>query len=137
MLNPSHLAGTYILSSPSIRIENICATWDYLEEEYINICKAKGDEKIMSYEEYVRENKIEDKSEDEKNLELIVSIIKTKNELDAASKNFEYAEEGLIDYYSYQIKANQTKLDYLMKKAQQKGIVLDMINEIYIRKNKA
>ena len=37
----------------------------------------------MSYEEYVRENKIEDKSEDEKNLELIVSIIKTKNELDA------------------------------------------------------
>ena len=91
----------------------------------------------MSYEEYVRENKIEDKSEDEKNLELIVSIIKTKNELDAANKNFEYAEEGLIDYYSYQIKANQPKLDYLMKKAQKKGIVLDMINEIYIRKNKA
>ena len=31
----------------------------------------------MSYEDYVRENKIEDKSEEEKNLELIVSIIKT------------------------------------------------------------
>ena len=91
----------------------------------------------MSYEDYVRENKIEDKSEDEKNLELIVSIIKTKNELDVATKNFEYAEERLIDYYSYQIKANKTKLDYLMKKEQKKGIVLDMINEIYIRKNKA
>lgn len=91
----------------------------------------------MSYQEYVRENKIEDKSEEEKNLELIVSIIKTKNELDSAQKNFEFAEEGLIDYYSYQIKANQTKLDYLMKKAQKKDIVLDMINEIYIRKNKA
>ena len=91
----------------------------------------------MSYQEYVRENKIEDKSEEEKNLELIVSIIKTKNELDSAQKNFEFAEEGLIDYYSYQIKANQTKLDYLMKKEQKKGIVLDMINEIYIRKNKA
>ena len=91
----------------------------------------------MAHEEYVRENKIEDKSEDEKNLELIVSIIKTKNELDTAHKNFEYAEEGLIDYYTYQIKANQTKLDYLMKKAQKKGIALDMINEIYIRKNKA
>lgn len=88
-------------------------------------------------DEYIRETKIEDKSEDEKNLELIVSIIKTKNELDAAHKNFEYAEEGLIDYYSYQIKACKTKLDYLMKKAQKKGIVLDMINEIYIRKNKA
>lgn len=93
--------------------------------------------KNIMYEEYVRENKIEDKSEDEKNLELIVSIIKTKNELDSAHKNFEYAEEGLIDYYSYQIKANQTKLDYLMKKAQKKGIALDMINAIYIKKNKA
>ena len=92
---------------------------------------------IIKYEEFIRENKIEDKSEDEKNLELIVSIIKTKNDLDLAHKNFEFAEEGLIDYYSYQIKANQTKLDYLMKKAQKKGIVLDMINEIYIRRNKA
>ena len=89
------------------------------------------------YEAYIRENKIEDKSEDEKNLELIVSIIKTKNELDSANKNFEFAEDGLVDYYAYQIKANQTKLDYLMKKAQSKGIALDMINEIYIRKNKA
>lgn len=92
---------------------------------------------IIRHEEFIREEKIEDKSEDEKNLELIVSIIKTKNELDSANKNYEYAEEGLIDYYSYQIKANQSKLDYLMKKAQKKGIVLDMINEIYIRKNKA
>ena len=75
----------------------------------------------MLYEGYIREDRIEDKSEDEKNLELIVSIIKTKNELDSAQKNFEFAEEGLIDYYSYQIKANQTKLDYLMKKAQKKG----------------
>ena len=91
----------------------------------------------MLYEGYISEDRIEDKSEDEKNLELIVSIRRTKNELDSAKKNFEFAEEGLIDYYSYQIKANQTKLDYLMKKAQKKGIVLDMINEIYIRKNKA
>ena len=53
----------------------------------------------MSYEDYVKENKIEDKSEEEKNLELIVSIIKTKSELDSAQKNFEFAEEGLIDYY--------------------------------------
>ena len=92
---------------------------------------------IIRHEEFIREEKIEDKSEDEKNLELIVSIIKTKNELDSANKNYEYAEEGLIDCYSYQMKANQSKLDYLRKKAQKRGIVLDMINEIYIRKNKA
>ena len=41
----------------------------------------------------------------------------------------------LIDYYSYQIKANKSKLDYLMKKAKEQGIALDMTNEIYLRKN--
>lgn len=88
-------------------------------------------------EEYIREEKIRDKSDEEKDLELIVNVIKTKKELNEAHKNFEYAEEGLIDYYSYQIKANQAKLDYLMKKARKKGIAVDMINEIYIRNNKA
>lgn len=102
----------------------------------VKIRDKKGANKIM-YEAYIRENKIEDKSEEEKNLELVVSIIKTKRDLDLANKNFEFAEDGLVDYYSYQIKANQSKLDYLMKKAQKKGIALDMINQIYIRKNKA
>lgn len=86
---------------------------------------------------YIKDEKIVDKSDEEKDLELIVSVLKTKQDLINAHKNFEYAEEGLIDYYSYQIKANQTKLDYLMKKARKKGIALDMINELYIRKHKA
>lgn len=88
-------------------------------------------------EEYIREEKVVDKSNNEKDLELIVSVLKTKQDLDLAHKNFEFAEEGLIDYFSYQIKANQTKLDYLMKKARKKGIALDMINEMYLRNNKA
>ncbi len=87
--------------------------------------------------EYIRENKIVDKTDAEKDLELIISIIKTKRELNLEHKNFEYAQDDLIDYYSYQIKANQTKLDYLMKKARKKGIALDMINELYIKNNKA
>jgi hypothetical protein len=87
--------------------------------------------------EYIRENKIVDKTDAEKDLELIISIIKTKRELNLEHRNFEYAQDDLIDYYSYQIKANQTKLDYLMKKARKKGIALDMINELYIKNNKA
>jgi len=87
--------------------------------------------------EYIRENKIVDRTDAEKDLELIISIIKTKRELNLEHKNFEYAQDDLIDYYSYQIKANQTKLDYLMKKARKKGIALDMINELYIKNNKA
>ena len=74
------------------------------------------------YEEYVREDKIKDKTDEEKRLELIMSIIKTKQDLHDSNNNFEYAENELIDYYAYQIKANKTKLDYLIKKAQSKGI---------------
>ena len=40
----------------------------------------------------------------------------------------------MIDYYLYEIKANQAKLNYLLKKAKKSGIILDRINEIEIRK---
>lgn len=52
----------------------------------------------------------------EKRMELLINIIKTKKDLDDSNNNFEYAENELIDYYTYQIKANKTKLDYLIKK---------------------
>lgn len=79
-------------------------------------------------EEYKREEKIVEKTEIEKEMELIKSIIKTREELKSDNKNFEYAKEELIDYYTYQIKANQAKLDYLIKLAKLKGIEVDMIN---------
>ena len=60
-------------------------------------------------------------------------VIKTKRELENASKNFDIAEEELIDYYSYQIKANKAKLSYLMKQAKEQGYELDMINELKIK----
>lgn len=88
------------------------------------------------YDEYVKEHMIFDKSDEEKRIELLISVLKAKKELDVASKNFEYAENELIDYYVYQIKASKTKLDFLMNSAKEKGISLDMINEIYFRKNK-
>lgn len=67
-------------------------------------------------EEYIKEKKIIEKTEEEKDRELIQSIILTKRDLETANINFEYAEKELIDYYSYQIKANQAKLNYLLKK---------------------
>ena len=79
-------------------------------------------------EEYKKEEKIVEKTEVEKEIELIRTIIKTREELKNNNKNFEYAKEELIDYYTYQIKANQAKLDYLIKLAKLKGIEVDMIN---------
>lgn len=91
----------------------------------------------MYEDEYKKENKVIEKTEQEKEIELIVSIIKTKKELEVANLNFEYAQEDLIDYYTYQIKATRAKFDYLVKKAKEKGIALDMIEQIDIRYNKA
>ncbi len=84
----------------------------------------------MQNEYYVREEKIIEKTEIEKERELIRNIIKTREELKAANRNFEYAQDDLVDYYTYQIKANQAKLDYLIKLAKTKGIEVDMINGI-------
>lgn len=86
--------------------------------------------------EYVKEHKIKDKKEVEKQIELIKSVIRTKLNLNNAIKAFEYAEGELIDYYSYQIKAEHAKLDYLIKKTKEEGIFLDMVNEIKIRTKK-
>lgn len=80
-------------------------------------------------EEYVREKKILEKTEMEREIELIRTIIKTREELKRDNRNFEYAQGDLVDYYTYQIKANQAKLDYLIKLAKAKGIQVDMIND--------
>ncbi len=79
-------------------------------------------------EQYQREKKIIEKNEIEKEMDLIRTIIKTREELKLDNKNFEFAKEGLVDYYVYQIKANQAKLDYLTKLAKEKGIEVDMIS---------
>lgn len=70
---------------------------------------------------------------DKIDLELIKSVIKTKRDLENASKNFNIAEAELIDYYAYQIKANKAKLSYLIKQAKEMGYELDMINELRIK----
>ena len=45
----------------------------------------------MYEDNYEKEIKISDQTEQEKELELMLSIIKVKNELDVANSNFEYA----------------------------------------------
>lgn len=84
-------------------------------------------------EEYLLEKMIKGKTEKEKEIELMQTIIETKEMLKMAITNFEYAEDDLIDYYTYQIKANQSKLDYLIKVAKRKGLVVSRINELKAR----
>lgn len=65
-------------------------------------------------------------------IELLKSVLDTKRELSIANKNFESAEDELVDYYSYQIKASKAKLDYLIKQVKTKGIEVDMINNLQL-----
>lgn len=81
-------------------------------------------------EEYQRESLIKDRTELDKEIELVRNIIKTREELKNNNKNFELAENDLVDYYIYQIKANQAKLDYLLKLAKSRGITIDTINQL-------
>ena len=81
-------------------------------------------------EEFGREQLIKDKSEFDKEIELIRNIIKTREELKNDSKNFEFAEMELVDYYIYHIKANQAKLNYLLKLAKANGITIDRIKQL-------
>lgn len=87
-------------------------------------------------EEYLLEKMIKGKTEKEKEIELMQTIIETKEMLKIAISNFEYAEDDLIDYYIYQIKAHQSKLDYLIKIAKRKGIMLSRVNEMRARLDK-
>ena len=84
-------------------------------------------------EEYLLEKMIKGKTEKEKENELMQTIIETKEMLKSAISNFDYAEDDLIDYYTYQIKAHQAKLDYLIKIAKRKGLALSRVNELKTR----
>ena len=84
-------------------------------------------------EEFFITKLVNGKSEKELEQEIIQTIIETKNTLEVSRCNFEYAEDSLIDYYIYQIKAHQSKLDYLIKLAKTKKIELSRIEEIKAR----
>ncbi len=72
----------------------------------------------MIYEKYVKE-RLTEKKKLKENSDLISCIIKTREDLVNANNNYEYADGDLIDYYLYQIKATQSKYNYLLKKAKQ------------------
>ena len=84
-------------------------------------------------EEFVRDIKIKDKTEIEKEIELVKNIIKVNEELTIANENFQFVEDELVDYYTYQIKANQSKLNYLLKVAKTMGITNNMLDQLKIK----
>lgn len=87
----------------------------------------------MVYKKHVKGNQDSNAKNIKVNLELIQSIFKTQSELLSANNNYEYAEGDMIDYYSYHIKATKSKLDYLLKNAKSKGIIIDRTKQIELK----
>ena len=87
----------------------------------------------MIYEKYVKENPYFLKKQENPNIELIKCIVKTREDLVNANKNFEFAEGELVDYYLYQIKAIQSKYNYLLRKAKKYGILANMYDILEIK----
>ena len=72
--------------------------------------------------EFIKEFKIEDKSEQEKDEELLEVIKCVKNNLSNMYNNLQYADSDLIDYFTYQIKAEEAKYSYLLKQAKKRNL---------------
>lgn len=83
--------------------------------------------------EYVKETIIKQKNDDEKDRDLMLTILETKKILYDANINYEFAEGKLIDYFLYTMKAQQAKLDYLINTAKDRGISLEIIDNINIK----
>ena len=69
------------------------------------------------HSEFIKEFKITDKSDFEKNAELLDSIKFVKNNLSNMYNNLQHADSDLVDYYTYQIKAEEAKYNFLIKQA--------------------
>lgn len=87
----------------------------------------------MIYEKYVKDSSFISQNNDNENTDLISCIIKTREDLVTANNNYEFADGDLIDYYLYQIKATQSKYNYLLKKAKQTGLLVSMLDQIEIK----
>ena len=75
------------------------------------------------YSEFIKENsQIMEKNESQKDEELLQSIKYVKTTLGNMYNNLQFADSDLIDYYTYQIKAEEAKYNYLIKQAKKKDL---------------
>lgn len=75
------------------------------------------------YREFISEGiKVNEKNDLERNNELLQNIKIVKDSLCNMYNNLQFVESDLIDYYTYQIKAEESKYNYLIKQAKKKKL---------------
>lgn len=70
-------------------------------------------------EEFVKETKIIDRSEDEHNQDVLKELEASKKRLMSFHENINFVDGNLIDYYTYQIKAEEAKYGYLLNRVKE------------------
>ena len=114
----------FIFDGDQKKISNIVKELLYIDNYWKKKFKAQ----------YEKETIIEEKTEAEKDKELMLTILQTKKSIQEASINYEYADGKLIDYFLYTVKAEQAKLDYLIEKAKSKGLTLEITENANLKK---
>ncbi len=95
--------------------------------------KYNNKEELIMQDFYKKEELILEKLDINEDSDIIRNIVKTRKDLEFANNNYEFADSDLIDYYIYEIKANQAKLNYLIKMAKIKGLNVHFIKDLEYR----
>lgn len=74
------------------------------------------------HSEFIKETKMPNITEEDSDKELLLNIEIAKRNLMAIYNNLKYAESDLVDYYAYEIKAEQVKYGYLLKQAKKRKL---------------
>ena len=93
-------------------------------EGTFNNLSANIEKKDNNFFDYIFEKFSKTKqAEDLEMQELVKNLKIAQAEFETAVNNYEFANEPeLVDYYTYNIKATQTKYQYLLKKVKEKGL---------------
>ena len=72
---------------------------------------------------YLLDRLSKSKPYDDDTQDLIKNLKNAQNDFETAVSNYEFADDPeLVDYYTYKIKATQTRYQYLLKKAKERGL---------------
>lgn len=74
------------------------------------------------HSEFIKETKMAEVTQEQTDKELLENIENSKRNLQNIYNNMRYAETDLVDYFAYEVKAEQAKYDYLLKEAKKRKL---------------
>lgn len=92
-------------------------------EEIFNEVPTTREKNNTNIFNYILDKLSKSKETDNDTLDLIKNLKNAQSEFETAITNYEFAKDPeLVDYYTYKIKATETRYQYLLKKAKEKGL---------------